>query len=53
MVESLLVESNSLGVRLAPRAHLLLTSRMDEDWAKGRVFLYARNLVTQRLIILR
>lgn len=53
MVEGLLVESNSLGVTLAHRGHLLPTSRMDEDWTQGEVFLYASHLVTQRLIILR
>lgn len=53
MVESFLVENNRLGVRLAHRRHLLPTSSMNEDWAEGEVFLYADNLVMQRLVILR
>lgn len=52
MVESFLVESNSLGVRLAHRGYVLTTDRMDEGWVERKVFLYASNIVTQRSIIL-
>lgn len=53
VVESLLVESSSLGVRQAHGRHSLTGSWSHEDWSEKKAFLCTSNLVTGGLIILR